>query len=93
MISFGSTTVTAAVETAETNTIESASLSTFNDIGEDDSNAMYIKYLVNQNIMSGYPDGSFHPGEGLTRAQAAAVMVRVAGISPSELGGKMFPDV
>ena len=31
---------------------------------------------ANQGLLTGYPDGSFKPEKGVTRAEAAAVLVR-----------------
>ncbi|MEN6349293.1 MAG: S-layer homology domain-containing protein, partial [Syntrophomonas sp.] len=70
-----------------------AAAASLSDISPDDPNSMYINYLVNKGIISGYPDGSFHPTEGLSRAQAAVVLARAKGLTPTSLSGKMFNDV
>ena len=32
---------------------------------------------ANQGLLTGYPDGSFKPGKGVTRAEAAAILARL----------------
>jgi len=63
----------------------------FSDIAGD-NNALYINYLAKRGLVSGYPDGSFHPSQGLSRAEAACIMVRAAGIQVNP-GVTAFNDV
>ncbi|MEN6350268.1 MAG: cadherin-like beta sandwich domain-containing protein [Syntrophomonas sp.] len=65
----------------------------FPDVSSSDGNALYVKYLVNKGIISGYSDGNFHPGEGLTRAQAAVIMAKVAGLTVDPTLQSAFKDV
>lgn len=51
-----------------------------------------VNYLRNRGIISGYPDGNFYPGEGVTRA-TLVVMVVQAIESPPKAGSTGFPDV
>ena len=44
---------------------------TFKDVGTSYWAYKYIEYLAKKGIISGYSDGTFHPTENLTRAQAA----------------------
>lgn len=37
----------------------------------------YVKALVDRGLIGGYPDGSFGPGRGLTRAEAVVMLVRL----------------
>ena len=37
----------------------------YSDIDPGDINGVYITYLTARGIMSGFPDGGFHPGQGL----------------------------
>lgn len=46
----------------------------FSDIAAEDLNRVYIDYIISEGIMAGFPDGGFHPGEPLTRAQGAVIM-------------------
>ncbi|MEN6349748.1 MAG: S-layer homology domain-containing protein, partial [Syntrophomonas sp.] len=65
----------------------------FSDIAANDSNSTFITYLVERNILSGFPDRTFHPTEGLTRAQAAVVMAKAAGLDSSKYTAAGFGDV
>lgn len=52
-----------------------------------------ILWAVEQGIIKGYEDGTFHPNETVTRAQFVTLLWRYEG-SPSVVSeGKMFPDV
>ena len=53
----------------------------------DATNWAYIN-----DVMSGYGDGSFGPGDSLARAQFAVIMYRIAGSPEVEFDGR-FPDV
>jgi hypothetical protein len=45
------------------------------DLSESDWADDYVQYLADQNIISGYPDGSFRPNASVTRAQFAKMVV------------------
>lgn len=64
----------------------------FSDVAADNANGLYIRYAVERGILQGFPDGSFKPGEGLTRAQAAVVIVKAASLTIDD-GQSPFPDV
>ena len=36
-----------------------------------------LRVCANQNLLTGYPDGSFKPDKGVTRAEAAAILARL----------------
>lgn len=44
----------------------------------------YIQNVAETGIMNGYPDGTFRPESSLTRAQAAAILVRSRGLTTTE---------
>jgi hypothetical protein len=52
-----------------------------------------IQDLSNQNIITGYPDGSFRPNGSITRAEFSAVMVKALGLNSSANGAQTFNDV
>ena len=55
-----------------------------------------VKYLLERNIMSGFPDGTFKPGEEITRAQFATIAVKCSGFAEeaaSSMGETGFVDV
>ncbi|MGE5392080.1 MAG: S-layer homology domain-containing protein [Deltaproteobacteria bacterium] len=64
----------------------------FNDVGATDKNAVFINYVTQRGFISGFPDGTFHPSDGLTRAQAATVMVKAAGLKTGDTTN-LFKDV
>ncbi|MHB9093561.1 MAG: S-layer homology domain-containing protein [Eubacteriales bacterium] len=43
-----------------------------------DPNVLFINYLKGAGLITGFPDGTFRPASGLTRAEAAAVLVKAA---------------
>lgn len=47
----------------------------FIDIEENHKNLYALRYLKNSNIISGYPDQSFKPGNTVTRAELAKIIV------------------
>jgi hypothetical protein len=67
--------------------------SLFNDVAAGDSNSIYINYLAQREIISGFPDGGFHPAEGLSRAQAAVLLVKAAGLETAEAETGGFTDI
>ncbi len=74
---------------------ESASkiTSAFADVTAQDSNLAFINYLSSRGIIKGFPDGTFHPTEGLTRAQAAAIVVLAGGVKADPALVSPFRDV
>lgn len=79
-------TGSAGADTAKTRSV-------FSDVSADDPNYIYIDYLNQRNIMKGFPDGSYHPEEELTRAQAAVIVVRAAGLNIGTVEGNSYKDV
>ncbi|MFA7147643.1 MAG: S-layer homology domain-containing protein, partial [Syntrophomonadaceae bacterium] len=64
----------------------------FTDVSSTDKNVLYIKYMANRGLINGFPDGTYHPGEGLTRAQAAVLFCKIRGLNPTEKNST-FNDV
>lgn len=50
----------------------------------------YIDYLSSQNVIGGFPDGTFRPNETLTRAQVSAILANELNLT---LMSSNFPDV
>lgn len=65
----------------------------FKDLGNDDPDLIYIAYISQKGIIKGFPDGTYHPLEGLTRAQAAVMICKAAGISTPSAETSRFTDV
>ncbi|PKM75736.1 MAG: hypothetical protein CVU90_16120, partial [Firmicutes bacterium HGW-Firmicutes-15] len=74
-------------------TAPTALKSQFSDVPSTDANVIFVNFLVGRGIISGYPDGGYHPEEGLTRAQAATVIVKAAGLSVDPTLASPFSDV
>ncbi|MGE5390204.1 MAG: S-layer homology domain-containing protein, partial [Deltaproteobacteria bacterium] len=83
----------AEAATITTNTDKPPAKTIFNDVSNIDPNLIYINYLNQRNIMKGFSDGSYHPQEGLTRAQAAVVVAKAAGLNPVSPEKSSFTDV
>lgn len=66
--------------------------SPYKDVAISDPNTVFIKYISQKGIINGFPDGTYHPSEGLTRAQAATVMARAAGLKAGDTSD-IFKDV
>jgi hypothetical protein len=64
--------------------------SRFPDVDAGRWSADAVEYMYTQGIMQGYPDGRFAPGDDITRAEFAALLVRFKGFSPEETS--KFPD-
>ncbi|QNK59170.1 X2-like carbohydrate binding domain-containing protein [Paenibacillus sp. PAMC21692] len=51
-----------------------------------------ISQLFAENLLSGYPDGSFRPGKGLTRAELAVIVARVLKADDNSKAASKFTD-
>ncbi|MGE5389736.1 MAG: S-layer homology domain-containing protein [Deltaproteobacteria bacterium] len=71
----------------------SVSTSPYTDVAVSDPNLVFIKYISQRGILTGFPDGTYHPGQGLTRAQAAVVICKAAGLQTPPAGTSRFTDV
>ncbi|MEN6325844.1 MAG: S-layer homology domain-containing protein, partial [Syntrophomonas sp.] len=78
---------------SEQNNNETQPVSLFKDVTAEDGNLIYINYLAKREIISGFSDGGFHPADGLTRAEAATVLVKAAGLSQTSENKAVFKDV
>lgn len=57
---------------------EDYDISAYFDLPLDDANNQFVKNVINASIFSGYEDGSLRPYNLLTRAEAAAVFIRLS---------------
>ncbi|MHB1420489.1 MAG: S-layer homology domain-containing protein, partial [Bacillota bacterium] len=60
-----------AITLSATPGIAAAGNLSFKDIDDQQPSWPYVNYLSNEGATSGYPDGTFRPQEGTTRAQLA----------------------
>ncbi|MGE5389624.1 MAG: YDG domain-containing protein [Deltaproteobacteria bacterium] len=65
----------------------------FKDVAANDPDLICINYISQKGIITGFPDGTYHPGQGLTRAQAAVVICKAAGLQTPPAGTSRFTDV
>lgn len=67
----------------------------FYDVSPYSPYAAAVAYCAGRGYVDGYPDGTFRPDAGITRAEAAAVVNRVMGrtLASGELSGVHYADV
>lgn len=71
-------------------TVEAAN--DFSDVQANDWFAKNVDYLVDREVVEGFPDGTFKPQEGVTRAQASIMLVRALGLTEVANPNLSFPD-
>ncbi|MCR4434558.1 MAG: S-layer homology domain-containing protein [Clostridiales bacterium] len=59
----------------------------FPDVELNGWSSGYINAALNKGLISGMPDGKFHPGESITFAQACTVLVRALGYTDDDVQG------
>jgi len=64
----------------------------FSDVGTSSVEYEAVQYLVEAKVLNGYSDGTFRPGEPVTRGQAAKIMVLQQGVAPVKTACR-FSDV
>jgi murein DD-endopeptidase MepM/ murein hydrolase activator NlpD len=73
--------------------VPSASASAFSDVNGH-KNQTAIEWLALHGVVVGYTDGSFRPGNEMTRAELLTILVKAQGIeADSEQYKNCFPDV
>lgn len=65
----------------------------FTDLSSGHPAEPFVKYLAGQNLVIGYPDGTFRPDGRISRAEAAALLVKAAGQAIQPGVGASFSDV
>ena len=65
----------------------------FPDVPADHPNAAAIDYLTKEDIISGYPDGTFGPELPVNRAEALKILLLGSGIITQTTPQDEFPDV
>ncbi|WP_170270134.1 S-layer homology domain-containing protein [Heliorestis acidaminivorans] len=69
------------------------STSLFSDLTEDERYSLFVNYLYHRGLLNGFPDGTFRPEEGFTRAQAAHIIARSAGLPLISSASLPFSDL
>jgi hypothetical protein len=65
----------------------------FSDVPTTNAFCKEIKWVKESNISTGFGDGTFHPGDAVTRQAMSAFMARLAGATPSPCPSAPFSDV
>lgn len=66
----------------------------FKDVLLKNAFAPFISVAVGRGYIDGYPDGTFKPNKGVTRAEAAAIFAKFSGLYVKEqVTNQVFPDV
>lgn len=70
-----------------------ASKQLFEDVPPTKHFAEAINDLAERNIIGGYPDGTFKPGNSITRGQAAAIIAKMIKLDTKNVKNPEFKDV
>ena len=73
--------------------IEQVDAASFNDVTRNHTLITEIDYLVDREIIKGFPDGSFKPNDNVTRAQVAVLLTRALGLNTSNMKNPNYQDV
>ena len=63
----------------------------FRDLRASHWSLGYVNAAVSKKLIQGFPDGSFHPDENITFAQAATILMRMLGYADEDVGLR-WPD-
>ena len=70
-----------------------ASALQFSDVPQSKHFAEAVYDLAGRNVIGGYPDGTFKPGNPITRGQAAAIIAKMIGLDTKNVKDSGFTDV
>lgn len=70
-----------------------ANTKTFRDVSDTAWYYKSVQKLVQHNIISGYADETFKPGQNITRGQAATILARALELNLSDVKNPGFKDV
>ncbi|WP_342537648.1 S-layer homology domain-containing protein [Sporosarcina sp. FSL K6-1540] len=70
-----------------------ASTERFSDVPSSKHFAEAVYDLAERNIIGGYPDGTYRPGNSITRGQAAAIIAKMIKLDTSNAKNPGFKDV
>lgn len=65
----------------------------FSDVTNGEANAVYINYMAQRGLISGFPDGTFQPAGTVTRAQMAQMLVKSNTMTAKQGPEVHFTDV
>ncbi|WP_301109995.1 S-layer homology domain-containing protein [Sporosarcina sp.] len=72
---------------------KAANTKQFSDVPSTKHFAEAVYELAERNIIGGYPDGTFKPGNSITRGQAAAMISKLVGLDTKNVKNPGFKDV
>jgi hypothetical protein len=72
--------------------VQAAPINSFSDVSGDNPNYAFINYMSQENLLSGFPNGTYGPLEPVTRAQMASVLVNTLEANANVIETS-FPDV
>lgn len=70
-----------------------ASTKQFSDVPQTKHFAEAVYDLAERNIIGGYPDGTFKPGNSITRGQAASIIAKMINLDTKNVKNPGFKDV
>ncbi|MGE5396714.1 MAG: cadherin-like beta sandwich domain-containing protein [Chitinophagales bacterium] len=70
-----------------------AASTNFRDLPGNDPIYPYIKHLSNKNIMTGFNDGTYRPGNSITRAEMAVILCKTKGLKVAKPTHSDFADL
>lgn len=74
--------------------ITPVALASFGDVSYNHKNRIAIEYLQEEEIIGGYPDGTYRPENTINRAEMMKMLVEGLGITPDPAAySDCFPDV
>ncbi|MGN7387924.1 S-layer homology domain-containing protein [Sporosarcina sp. SAFN-015] len=74
-------------------TIAASTEERFSDVPSSKHFAEAVNDLAERKIIGGYPDGTFKPGNSITRGQAAAIIAKMTDLDTSNVKNPGFKDV
>ncbi|MER2049452.1 S-layer homology domain-containing protein [Solibacillus sp. FSL W7-1472] len=74
-------------------TFAASSTKQFSDVPSSKYFANAVYDLAERNIIGGYPDGTFKPGNSITRGQAAAIIAKLMKLDMDNIENPGFKDV
>jgi hypothetical protein len=81
------------LEWSFTTAVETLTACAYTDVPENHWAAGVIKELCQKGILDGYPDGTFRPGNDITRAEFVKIMVVALGLAEENPATPIFKDV
>ena len=73
--------------------LQKSQASSFSDVSSTSLTSRYIEAAYSRGILSGYADGTFRPGNAITRGELAMMVVKAAGWKVVTPAGASYSDV